>query len=416
MNYRNNLKILGILCLFLIPGLFSGCQNLLGEFSTSASNLSSYQAVVVYETSENQVTLPPLNTPTITPTPPIYTPYVQPENPTPTATAPIIGFGNFPENYNPLTGLELEDWGVINRRPIIVKVSNYPRFGRPHAGLSNADIVFDYYIGYGENRFAALFYQSDSEIVGPMRSGRLVDGQLGRLYQAAVFYRSADPDVEQVIVDRLGDRAIGDADCPEVCNVGAYSVTSTFGNTLEMTNYLFENQINNQKPNLSGMFFDPRPLEEGESINKIGIQFGKEDRAEWVYNGQNGVYDRWIEASATTPFEMIPLVDRNTTSQIFSTNVLIIFAEYETFKPTLHDIHLWDNFSGQKAFYFRDGRMIEGTWRAVSQDRPLQFLDTYRRNYALKPGNTWIIIMDPHSEISRIDDQTIDFIFKLPEE
>ena len=58
------------------------------------------------------------------------------ETPTPTITpTPVIvyyGPSNFPANVNPLTGLEVSDPGILNRRPMMLKVSNFPREGRPH--------------------------------------------------------------------------------------------------------------------------------------------------------------------------------------------------------------------------------------------------------------------------------------------
>jgi hypothetical protein len=52
----------------------------------------------------------------------------------------------------------VEDPSILDRRPVFVKVANYPVSGRPHAGLSFADMVFEYYIGTGGNRFIGLFY------------------------------------------------------------------------------------------------------------------------------------------------------------------------------------------------------------------------------------------------------------------
>ena len=115
---------------------------------------------------------------------------------------------------NPLTGLPVADPALLERMPIMVKVSNFPREGRPHAGLSFADIVFDYYIGYGTNRFLAIFYGNDSPSIGPVRSGRLVDAQLVRLYQGILGYGSADEDTDAYLVQALGER-IGRASCRE---------------------------------------------------------------------------------------------------------------------------------------------------------------------------------------------------------
>ncbi len=51
-----------------------------------------------------------------------------------------------PAAYNPLTGLVPADPSLLDRRPLVIKISNYPRAIRPQYGLNEADIVFEYYI------------------------------------------------------------------------------------------------------------------------------------------------------------------------------------------------------------------------------------------------------------------------------
>ncbi len=119
----------------------------------------------------------------------------------------IEGLFNFPDNVNPLTGLVVDDPSRLERRPVMVKVSNFPRTGRPHAGLSFADMVFEYYIGYGLNRFMGIYLGQDCSQVGPVRSGRLVDAQLGEMYQGLLFYANADPQVDKVLAGRTWARA-----------------------------------------------------------------------------------------------------------------------------------------------------------------------------------------------------------------
>ena len=87
----------------------------------------------------------------------------------------LIGINGFSDDVNPLTGLVVEDPSILDRRPVLTKISNFPPVGRPHAGLSYSDIVFEYYIGEWTNRFLAIFYSQDVEEAWPLRSGRLVD-------------------------------------------------------------------------------------------------------------------------------------------------------------------------------------------------------------------------------------------------
>ena len=85
-----------------------------------------------------------------------------------TVSLPAYGKGAWILGDNPLTGLIPIDEEKLDRRPMMVKISNFPRNGRPHAGLSFADIVFEYYIGEEMNRFLALYYGNDTPQVGPI--------------------------------------------------------------------------------------------------------------------------------------------------------------------------------------------------------------------------------------------------------
>jgi hypothetical protein len=66
--------------------------------------------------------------------------------PTATATPTPAPLGpSFAPGINPLTGLAVADPVLLERRPMGIKVSNFPRSLRPHSGLSFADLVFEYY-------------------------------------------------------------------------------------------------------------------------------------------------------------------------------------------------------------------------------------------------------------------------------
>ena len=134
-------------------------------------------------------------------------------------------------DINPLTGLPAPDPALLNRRPVMVKVSNYPVVGRPHAGLSYADLVFEYYIGEYINRFLAVYYSQDAPKIGPIRSGRLVDIQLTSMYQGVLAYGSADERVDAEIKKFLGDRSLAhtESPCPPICGFDPHSAAGTFG-------------------------------------------------------------------------------------------------------------------------------------------------------------------------------------------
>jgi hypothetical protein len=338
---------------------------------------------------------------------------------TSTTTPVIAGPEEYLEWMNPLTGLMVENKELLQRHPVMIKVSNFPREGRPHAGLSNADIVFDYYIGEGTNRFLALFYGEDSEKVGPIRSGRLVDAQLVRMYQGILGYAGADQNsVNPTLINQLGNRAITQAPktCPALCDVGDHSVFSVFADTSLLTQYY--NQLNGTtpfQPELSGLYFNSSKPTTGVPAASLTVKFNAYNISQWQFDDVEGNYLRWIEkVDANNNLSMIPLIDRNNNELIYAENVILLFAPYTQYAPTLHDVGLWYNWNGQRAVLFRDGLVLEGVWKFVGTDRPLQFFTETGESLALKPGKTWIIIGGLASTLEESDPGHWTFQFYLP--
>ena len=322
--------------------------------------------------------------------------------------APEIPLPEIAPDINPLTGLKVADPSRLNRRPVMVKVSNYPTVGRPHAGLTAADLVFEYYIGYGYNRFMAVYLGQDADKVGPVRSGRLVDAQLAEMYQGILFYGNADSRVDDTLIKELGPRALAEKYLPSPPkyridgNPGDPIETTLFANTRQLTEYF--NQLNpNSKysRDLRGMFFSSDIHPVNEPAEFLAVQFSRQARGEWRYNKKSGLYERWIENNPgdSGPIPMIPLVDRNNNQQIAFENIILVFATYTEFAPTLHDVGLFDQNTGKRAVFFRDGVRVEGTWKLSGNGRPMQFFNTWGLPMFLKPGKSWIVLVGDTSKL-----------------
>lgn len=324
--------------------------------------------------------------------------------PSATPTPVILGAIHFPADVNPLTGLKVSDPTRLDRRPVLVKVSNFPRTGRPHAGLSAADLVFEYYIGEYENRFLGVYYSQDATRIGPLRSGRLVDAQLGTEYGGILVYGNADPRVDKLLVDTLGTRAItfDDAPCPPICGKDTHSVEGVFANSAETTRFAIAQRINNDRPDLRGMIFDVRPPVTKTGGEFLGVMFGPENRGEWRYAPARGVYLRWIEEERSrNQFVQVPLIDRNNGQQLAVDNVVVLFTQTTELLPTMFEMELNGNTGGQRAVFFRDGRVVDGLWRSNGANLPLSFMSSWGVPMPLKPGKTWIIFVGMPSILSQ---------------
>ena len=334
--------------------------------------------------------------------------------PTPLPIVGLVGPVDFPVDVNPLTGLQVEDPTILDRRPVFVKVANYPVSGRPHAGLSSADMVFEYYIGSGGNRFIALYYGQDADMIGPVRSGRTIDPYLVSLYEGILGFEGAYIAILDHIVEILDNRAISSKElCPGLCDDGRNIVISVFGDSKALTEIASDRGVENQRYLLEGMAFDPDVPEGGEGAEVISIQYSRINPSEWHFDADSGFYLQWIDNETGQEIDLIPLVDRVNDQQLAFSNVAVLFVEHDEIAPTWHDMAMWDNFDGQRAVVFRDGNAYDLTWQTPERNQPIQFLDQDGEVFRLKPGNTWVVIMGLNSGMTTID-ATWTFNFSMP--
>lgn len=397
---------------FLLPVVFLG---LVVMFSACGGNQSTIDTTLTPSPSET-----PAATATIASTA-SELPTAAPTA-TPIGTPIVVGPSNFPENVNPLTGLVVNDPTILNRRPVIVKVANYPRDGRPHAGLSYADIVFDYYIGEAMNRFAAVYYGQDAPEVGPVRSGRLIDIQLTNMYQANLVCVYADANyVWPDLVDGIGYFRIfseGSNTFPALYRKEGIPKMENrvVANTAEITEWSVRRQVDDgTRYDLDGLAFDSRPPENAESADFVSVNYYSRNRAEWHYDPETGKYLRWIESiDDDNNMTMIPLIDRSNDQQLAFDNVVIMFVEYTEYSTLLHDAAISSDTDGGKAYIFRDGEVIEGRWRVTSRYRPLRFLYPDGEPIPFKPGQSWIYLLGNRSTVEQPEPGNWAFSFYLP--
>ncbi len=397
---RSNRALLSCIILFLL--LTSCAQATSGVMSTpaigeTASIGEGYGSPSAPPTDTSQpvhpTSTPTTLTPTLSPTATI------PASPTPS----WIGPDDFPEGVNPLTGLEVSDPSRLDRRPVMIKVSNYPAFLRPHSGLSYADIVWEYYIGVGMTRFLALYYGQDASKVGPVRSGRLIDPQLVMMYGGLLGLVGADKYVWGVIEDAIPGRYVTERPptCPALCRESVEQ--SVFANTAEFTEYVRRIGIDDQRPSLPGMIIDPSPADGGAAADRLWIYISYYDQIAWEYDQGSGVYVRFQEsAQVDGTVELAPMTDRLTDEQLAFDNIVILFTWHDEIKPELIDMDLI-NAEGRRALILRDGWLYEATYSAVSSSSPLRFFDQNGNPFSLKPGTTWFEIMGLGSSLEELD-------------
>jgi Protein of unknown function (DUF3048) C-terminal domain/Protein of unknown function (DUF3048) N-terminal domain len=322
--------------------------------------------------------------------------------------------------------LELSDTSLLERRPVAVKINIVPRSSnRPPWGISFADIVYDYYHNDGYSRFHAIFYGSDADLVGPIRSGRMLDYELVHMYKSIFAYGSADALINQRLLNSdFSNRVVLEgysSSCPpsEAAPLCRYSPTTydfLLGDTAALSAYVTARGVDNGRQNLDGMSFNPQTPKEGVTGEQIFVRYSGDNYTRWDYDSESGQYLRYQDNVFDTGQgeDYAPLTDRLNDEQVSAANVVVILARHEYFQQPpneIIDILLSGNGT---AFAFRDGQMYEVQWNRPTTDSVLYLTYPDGTAFPFKPGKTWFQVVGVSTQANEQSNGVWRFNFLMP--
>lgn len=347
--------------------------------------------------------------------------------PTSTYSPNSIGPDNYPNLVNPLTGLTVDNARKLNKRPVSVKITLYPRSARPQWGLSQADIVYEYYHNNDLTRFNAIFHTNDVPMVGPIRSARLFDNYLISMYKADFVFGSADSRIldflkSQDYADRLIYYLSGTCPPSPTCRYDPAGSNYLITDTAAARAHLKNQGVKDKRQNLNGMSFSPLVPEGGQSISKISIRYSYSAYLYWQYDKSSGRYFRYQdiqEAFNENGEAHQRLVDRINGEPIQADNVVVltishchaIYVPPEGGVPAIEIVDM-DFVQTGIAYAFRDGKAYQTHWVRLDNDWVVYLINQDGSPYFFKPGTTWFQVITDKSSLSTSKDR-IRFEFKL---
>jgi len=370
------------------------------------SELTSTPLVEIKRTSTSKPTLPaPTPTATFEPT---ATPGYPPEG---------MGPINFPQNVDPLTGLEVIDPTLLERRPLMVKVSNLPRYVRPQWGLNLADHVYEYYTEYGTTRFIAIYLGQDASQVGPIRSARFFDENIVRAYKAVFTFGSADITVLNRLFNAdFADRLVMESDWTPLFRYDPNKYNHLMVDTDALSKYFTEKGFENGRQDLNGMFFQMEPPKNGVIAEQVTVRFSTAIYNKWEFEAASG---RYLRSSDTVDDPnggqnevYAPLLDQNTGEAVAADNVVFLEVPYQFYRKEPEQMEIPFVGSGL-AYAFRDGNMYKVRWQRFEKDSMVSLAYEDGTPFPFKPGNTWFEVIGTTSEQIQVADGW-RFVFHIP--
>lgn len=318
-------------------------------------------------------TATPSPTATATPTPsPTATP-----TPEPTPT-PVV-------YRSTLTGQTLD---APPQRPIAVQIDNAPG-ARPHIGLTQADLVYETPTEAQLTRFTALYQTHAPEVVGPVRSARLVDLAVVPAHDAMLAYSGASIGVQDRLWNAALDLLVVEGNAAEAGwrDYNRYAPHNLF-TSIPALRAVADRFGWSRETTATPMDFGPAP-EGGAPSSGVTIPYAT-GNVEFTWDPGTSTYDRFMGG--------VPHHDAISGEQISPRNVVVLFMTFwqtDIVEDNLGELSLdLESVGSGTAWVFRDGKRYEVQWQRSSNEDVFHFVDPASgATVPLAEGQTWLCLV-----------------------
>ena len=347
-----------------------------------------------------------------------------------------LSFPNIPSQtkvdqvYSSLTGEPLPDGARQNAPVYCMQTPNGTDGARPQVGLTQAGVIFEAIAEAGITRFAAIYQNPSSAVIGPIRSLR-------------IYYLDWDTPFDCTIVHAGGS---GDA-LSAVANGGYKDLTEDYsymyrGNRGQrLWNNLFTTASNLQQFSDSHGYGESNPqgfarmtpeessrnLIDGQVKTKLNITEPTSDNTSelsarveainlafggsptfnvgYIYDSSRNVYLRSYQTGLKhevykCPNENLGEKNPEDVCELTQMSPSVVIAMVVNERRATDNYHEDITTTGSgKAYIFQNGLVIEGTWNKSSKNDQISFLDGEGKVIKLAPGQTFISAIPSYGSI-----------------
>jgi hypothetical protein len=276
------------------------------------------------------------------------------------------------------------DEALIERRVVAVKIDNHIK-ARPQSGLEIADAVFEIPVEGGITRFIALFHQSDSDYVGPNRSGRVTDSKIMAALAGGPIQISGAQGWVQSVFASDGVNVSYDTGATTFRRQHRSAPHNLFTSTLLIRDYADERGWPDESPGNLFVFGEPTPGE--GSATTIVVPFSGTPPSNWEWDGE-----QYLHFQGAQPHIWVTEDDEETGQVAFDTLVVLKVRKY-TASPSSGSgtpIPSVETVGTGDALAFYGGQVVAGSWERGSIEDLFSLIAEDGTELVLPPGRVWI--------------------------
>lgn len=280
-------------------------------------------------------------------------------------------------------------------RPFAVMIDNQGSKVLPQGGLDKAQIVYEIIVEGGLTRLMPVFWDTDAEMIGPVRSARDYFLDYSLEYDAIYVHYGGSPKALKDI-PKLGIKEID----------GIYLGPDVFWDLTEDVNNWQDSYTSMEKlkayaeKRKYGMTADVKfpftynqeeiPAEKGETAETVTLKYPSMT-SRYEYESATGLYKRFRQGKAH--------MERVGGNQLTAKNIIIQYVPNHTIKGDPEGRQELITTGAGKGYFITGGKAVKLKWSKASRGAQTKYTDEAGNAITLNSGQTWIQIMPPDGKV-----------------
>ena len=294
-----------------------------------------------------------------------------------------------------INGLPVDDASLLDRRVLAVKIDNHPR-ANPQSGIDQADMVIELMVE-GITRFITIWHESDSDYLGPSRSGRPTDAALLPALNEPTFAISGAQAWVQSLIRSNGVNLLTETADGYFRISGRSAPHNLYADTNVLRVTADERDYSDNPPEGPLWEFGPMPAG-ARTASQVNIEFST-NRVFWDWDEGRGLWLRTSYGEESTYRN-----EDGTEERIGVPIMVALYVEPYTASPGggQSGTNLPSSrTTGQGlAFVFADGMVTEGTWERESETDWFTLRDESGAVMTVPAGKSWVSLVPDNRGLS----------------
>ncbi len=276
-------------------------------------------------------------------------------------------------------------------RPIAIMIDNDEEASRPHAGLEDAYLLYEMYVEGSATRILALYKDTNTEKIGPVRSSRhyFLDYALEHdaVYVHFGWSPQAQNDISALGVNNINGVLGSDGNIfwRERKFKGDYH--SAYTSIEKIREYAENNKKYRLTTDKSSLRRMEKDLDaEGDALTELVLPYAGFYTVKYTYNPEDNTYQRFLNNKGHITQSGVHLSAKNLIVQIAS--------NYNISGDDKGRQNLQTVGSGN-GYYITSGKVRKITWEKTSRTGKTIYKYENGEEVILNPGQTWIQIVPP---------------------